>query len=78
MADFPLELRHIAGRKNHADPLSRRPDFDDGSKDNEKVVALPDKLFAQIIEAMALNQMVEEAQKDSHPTMKEWASIHNL
>ena len=78
MADFPLELRHIAGRKNRADPLSRRPDFDDGSKDNEEVVALPDKLFARIIEATALDQMVEDAQKDSHSTMKEWASMHNL
>src|SRR5487761_1662692 len=78
MADFPLELRHIAGRKNRADPLSRRPDFDDGSKDNEEVVALPDKLFARIIEAMALDQMVEDAQKDSHSTMKEWAGMHNL
>ena len=45
MADFPLELQHIAGRKNRADPLSRRPNFDDGSKYNEKVVILPDKLF---------------------------------
>ena len=78
MADFPLELRHIAGRKNRADPLSRRPDFNDGSRDNEEVVALPDKLFAQIIEATVLDQMVEEAQKDSHSTMKEWASMHNL
>src|SRR5579863_8582124 len=66
MADFPLELRHIAGRKNRADPLSRWPNFDDGLKDNEEVTALPDKIFAHIIEATALDQMVEDGQKEHH------------
>ena len=78
MADFPLELRHIAGRKNRADPLSRRPDFDDGTKDNEDVVALPDKLFARVIEATALDQMVEEAQIEYHSLLQEWSKVHNL
>jgi len=50
MAEFPLELKHIAGKKNRADPLSRRPDYDDGSKDNEEVVALPESLFIKAIE----------------------------
>src|SRR5579863_2557505 len=78
MANFLLELRHIAGRKNRADPLSRQPDFDDGSKDNEEVTALPDKLFARIIEATALDQMVEDGQKEHHTLLESWAGTHNL
>ena len=62
MADFPLELQHIAGKKNCADPLSRCPDYDDGSKDNEETVALPETMFGRIIEATALDQMVEDKQ----------------
>jgi hypothetical protein len=58
MGDFPLKLHHIARKKNQADPLSQHPDFDDGKGDNEKVIALPDELFAQTIEAAAIDQMI--------------------
>src|SRR5579863_9323674 len=78
MADFPLELRHIAGRKNQADPLFRWPDFDDSLKDNEEVTALPDKLFARIIEATALDQMVKDGQKEHYALLESWADTHNL
>jgi len=27
MAEFPLKLKHIAGKKNRVDLLSRRPDY---------------------------------------------------
>jgi len=42
MAEFPLELKHITRKKNRVDPLSRRPDYDDGSKDNKEASAKPD------------------------------------
>jgi hypothetical protein len=78
MAEFPLELKHIAGRKNRADPLSRRPDYDDGSKDNEDVVALPDHLFVKIIKTSGFDSMVAVLQRQQAPLMKEWEDKHNL
>ena len=62
LADFNLELRHLPGIKNRADPLSRRPDYDDGSNDNEQVTALPDNLFTRMIETMALDQQIRNKQ----------------
>ena len=49
LADFDLELRHIPGSTNKADTLSRQPDHNDGSQDNEEVVALPNSLFARAL-----------------------------
>ena len=63
MAEFPLELKHIAGKKNRADPLSRRPDYDDGSGDNEGVVALPESLPIKAIETMGLDQIIAVLQQ---------------
>jgi RNase H-like domain found in reverse transcriptase len=78
MADFPLELKHIAGKRNRADPLSRRPDYDNGSHDNEGMTALPEAMFGRIIEATTLDQMVEDEQMDQSKLLKEWEMTHNL
>src|SRR5580698_6939211 len=78
MADFPLELRHIAGKKNRADPLSRCPDYDDGSHDNEGTVALPETIFGRIIEATALDQMVEDEQTNHAELLQSWEKTHKL
>jgi hypothetical protein len=76
MGDFPLELHHIAGKKNRADPLSQCPDFDDRKGDNEEVTALPDKLFARAIEAAAIDQMIQEAQKCHATLLATWAEAY--
>ena len=55
LGDYNIELCHLPRIKNHADPLSRRPDHDDGSEDNNKVVMLPDKLFIKVIGMVALD-----------------------
>jgi hypothetical protein len=60
------------------DPLSRRLDYDDGSKDNEDVIALPDHLFIKIIKTSGFNSMVAVLQKQQAPLMKEWEEEHNL
>jgi hypothetical protein len=31
LSEYNFELKHIAGKANRADALSRQPDFDDGS-----------------------------------------------
>src|SRR5579863_5958701 len=45
LSKFNYVLKHLPGTLNHADGLSCRPDYDDGSNDNEQVVALPDHVF---------------------------------
>src|ERR1700682_1264598 len=78
MAEFPLELKHIAVRKNRADPLSRRPDYDDGSKDNEEVVALPDKLFVRTIQTSGFDHMITDLQWQQAQKMAEWKKEYHL
>ena len=46
LADYNFILKHIPGTSNKADPLSRRPDYDDGSRDNANVTVLPPTLFS--------------------------------
>jgi len=58
LADFNIELKHLPGVKNRANPLSRQPDYNDGSNNNEQVTALPNKLFTKVIEMTALNQQI--------------------
>jgi hypothetical protein len=54
LADFDFELVHLPGKRNQVDPLSRRPDHDDGSTDNEETTALSNELFARAIEITIL------------------------
>jgi hypothetical protein len=60
LADFNYELKHIAGTKNWADPLSRRPDHDDGKGDNENMIALPDEVFVRTLALTAFDQQIVE------------------
>src|SRR5260221_75984 len=62
LAEYNFELKHIAGVTNRADALSRRPDFDDGSDDNDQVTALPDHLFIRHLSTVSLWQKVAFAQ----------------
>jgi hypothetical protein len=50
--------------QNHADALSRRPDYNTGEKDNENVVILPEHLFMNVVEILSLEQQVCEAQEE--------------
>ena len=72
LADFDLELRHIPGSTNKADALSRRPDHDDGSQDNEEVVALPDSLFARALTIGAEEKRIREQQQVDKNLFEEW------
>ena len=76
LADFDLELRHIPGSTDKADVLSRRPDHDDGSQDNEEVVALPDSLFARGLTIGAEEKWIREQQQVDKNLFEEWKQIH--
>jgi hypothetical protein len=45
LSKYNFELKHIVGTANCADVLLQCPDYNDGSNDNEDVVALPNHLF---------------------------------
>ena len=77
LADFDLELRHIPGSTNKADALSRRPDHDDVSQDNEEVVALPDSLFARAVAAGKKDKQILDKQKENRDIWKEWKRLYN-
>jgi hypothetical protein len=78
MAEFLLELQHIAEKKNRADPLSRRPDHDDGSDKNEGVVALPESLFVKAIETIGLDQIIVVLQQQQATVLNKWTDEYNL
>jgi len=58
LEDFNYQLKHIPGTHNRVDALSRRPDHDDGSDDNEQIVALPDDLFVKAIKTATLDENI--------------------
>jgi Integrase zinc binding domain len=78
LADFNLEIKHLLGRHNQADPLSRCPDYDDGSQDNEEVMALPDSLFIKLIESTALDKQIKDQQRLDKELLKGWDKSHQL
>jgi Integrase zinc binding domain len=78
LADFNLEIKHLPGHCNQADPLSRHPDYNDGSQDNEEVTALPDSLFIKLIESMALDKQIRDQQCLDKELLKEWDKSHQL
>ena len=77
LGDYNLELKHLPGTKNHADGLSRQPDYDQG-EDNDVVTALPDTLFARVISDIAFNEQVHRQQKEHTEKIEEWKSKYNL
>ena len=77
LADYDLELRHISESTNKADALSRRPDHDDGSQDNEEVIALPDSLFARALVAGKEDRQILDKQRENRNVWGEWKRLYN-
>ena len=62
LMEYDLEIRHLPGKANgRADALSRRPDYDTGTRDNENVTILPESLF---IKATAIQEDEPTQDKD--------------
>ena len=76
LADFDLKLRHIPGLTNKADALSRRPDHDDGSQDNEEVIALLDSLFARALTIRKEEKQIRERQLEDKSLFDKWNKVH--
>jgi hypothetical protein len=71
LADYPIKIYHVAGKANgRADALSRRSDYDQGERDNENVIILPDALFAR-----STNASEDEQDEQQIAT---WVDPHQL
>ena len=46
LEEYNIKVQHVPGKNNgHTDALSRRPDYNQGTTDNQNVTVLPNKLF---------------------------------
>ena len=72
LAEYHFTLHHMEGTKNKvADALSRRPDHDDGSTDNQNIAVLPKHLFRTVYnEQPIMDQIKEGMNKD-----RSWARL---
>ena len=76
LADYNISIEHHPGTKNQADPLSHRPDHDDGSRDNLNITVLPDQLFARVTDIVDIETAVINAQKSNESAIKLWACTY--
>ena len=71
LEEYNIRLQHVPGKSNgRADALSRRPDYDQGTEDNQGVMVLPDKLFMRAMNSQELKQ--------SEAVLKPWVDPHKL
>src|SRR6266481_9164069 len=63
---------------NKADHLSRQPDYDQGTEDNQEVMALPKRLFANVINLATLQEDIHQSQQDHEPTLLAWENKHQI
>jgi Integrase zinc binding domain len=78
LADYRFTLVHKPGVTNKVDHLSRRPDYDEGKGDNEDIQVLLDKLFANAIMSLDIEQAVYDQQGVAAAQIQEWAKEHGL
>jgi hypothetical protein len=83
LSEFDIELRHIPRKSNgRADALSRRPNYDQGERDNEDVTVLPDHMFARMTitanpdsEVTLTPRFISSQDED---ILRPWIDPHNL
>ena len=73
LMEFDFEIRHIPGKANsQADALSRRPDYDQGTCDNENIIVLLEDVF---VWAVTITSNEEEQDEE---LLKPWIYPHKL
>jgi hypothetical protein len=78
LADFNFKLVHLPRKRNQADPLSRQPDHNDGSNDNNETTALPDELFTRAIEISILERQTHQLQKENNELCLAWKKKYRI
>ena len=75
LSEYKIKLKHIPGRENgRADMLSRRPDYDQGEKDNQNVVVLPEQLF---IRRGTISYIPDQPPQQDEGIIRQWAGTHD-
>ena len=70
LTDYDFKIHHLRGKANRrVDALSHRPDYDQGDKDNQNVVVLPDHIWART--GKATPNLEEEV-------LQQWVDPHQL
>ena len=76
LSGYNIKLKNIPGRENRrADMLSRRPNYDQGEKDNQDVVVLPEEMF---IRSGTLSYIPREPPQQDKGIVRQWAGTHDL
>ena len=65
MNEYDYTISYAKGTSNKADPLSRRSDFDDGSRDNEDQILLPESKF-ESMETLSDSRDIKERLSKSY------------
>ena len=78
LGNYNICLLHKLGASNHADALSCRPDHNTGTHDNECVLALPNTLFLNAMNATDLDASLIAAQATHTSLLSCWASTYPL
>jgi hypothetical protein len=78
LADYNFTLIHQPGTSNKADALSRRPDFYDGSADNDHITVLPPSLFINATISTSLDDRARAHQLKQPDLLSKWTLSHNL
>ena len=76
--DYNFTLVHKPGVQNKADSLSRRPDYDTGTRDNDNVTVLPEHLFLNAVDILNIEQEVYEKQEQQETGIRELGKEYPL
>ncbi len=78
LADYNIQIQHRPGTQNRADPLSRRPNYDNRKEDNKEVTPLPMKLFNTVLRSTSLHNDITLQQTQERGQLEAMKEEHSL
>ena len=73
LMEFDFEIHHIPRKANsRADALSRRPDYNQGTCNNENIIVLPENVFVRTV------TIADKEEGQDEETLKPWVDLHKL